>query len=54
MGLEAGEVWNGVRVKVGFKDSVGVLRPGGEGCYVGKGKNFRAPPHVWPAAIDPW
>ena len=28
----------GVRVKVGFKDSVGVLhRLGGEGCYVGKG-----------------
>ena len=33
----------GVRVKVGFKYSVGVLhRLGGEGCYVGKGneKNF--------------
>ena len=33
----------GVRVKVGFKDSVGVLqRLGGEGCCVGKGneKNF--------------
>ena len=28
----------GVRVKVGFKDSVGVVhRLGGEGCYVGKG-----------------
>ena len=28
----------GVRVKVRFKYSVGVLqRPGGEGCYVGKG-----------------
>ena len=30
---------------------------GGEGCYVGKGKNFRAPlapPYVWPAAIHPW
>ena len=28
----------GVRVKVGFKYSVGVLhRPGGQGCYVGKG-----------------
>ena len=30
---------------------------GGEGCYVGNGKNFRAPsasPYVWPAAIDPW
>ena len=28
----------GVRVKVGFKYSVGVLhRLGGEGCYVGKG-----------------
>ena len=28
----------GVRVKVGFKCSVGVLhRLGGEGCYVGKG-----------------
>ena len=28
----------GVRVKVGFKYSVGVLRRlGGEGCYVGKG-----------------
>ena len=27
----------GVRVKEGFKDSVGVLhRLGGEGCYVGK------------------
>ena len=38
----------GVRVKVGFKYSVGVLlrhRLGGEGCYVGKvnEKNFRAP-----------
>ena len=50
----------GVRVKVGFKYSVGVLhRLGGEGCYVGKGneKNFRAPsapPYVWPVAIDPW
>ena len=28
----------GVPVKVGFKDSVGVLQHlGGEGCYVGKG-----------------
>ena len=28
----------GVRVKVGFEYSVGVLhRLGGEGCYVGKG-----------------
>ena len=28
----------GVRVKVGFECSVGVLhRLGGEGCYVGKG-----------------
>ena len=50
----------GVRVKVGFKDSVAVLQClGGEGCYVGKGneKNFQAPlapPYVWPAAIDPW
>ena len=50
----------GVRVKVGFKDSVGVLRRlGGEGCYEGKGneKKFRvpsAPPYVWPVAIDPW
>ena len=50
----------GVRVKVGFKYSVGVLhRLGGEGCYVGKGneKNFQAPsapPYVWPVAIDPW
>ena len=49
----------GVRVKVGFKYSVGVLhRLGGEGCYVGKGneKIFRvpsAPPYVWPVAIDP-
>ena len=54
----------GVRVKVGFKYSVGVLhRLGGEGCYVqgyvGKGdeKIFPAPsvpPCVWPVAIDPW
>ena len=49
----------GVRVKVGFKYSVGVLhRLGGEGCYVGKGneKNFRAPlapPYVWLVAIEP-
>ena len=42
----------------GFKGSVGVLhRLGGEGCYVGKEKKFRAPSaptYVWPAAIDPW
>ena len=50
----------GVRVKVGFKYSVGVLhRQGGEGCYVGKGNDniFRvplAPPYVWPVAIYPW
>ena len=47
----------GVRVKVGFKDSVGVLhRLGGEGCYVDKGNFFQAPlapPCVWPLAIDP-
>ena len=48
----------GIRVKVGSKDSVGVLhRLGGEGCYMGKRKNLRAPlapPYVWPVAIDPW
>ena len=50
----------GVRIKVGFNYSVGVLHClGGEGCYVGKGneKNFRAPSapsYVWPVAIDPW
>ena len=48
----------GIRVKVGFKDSVQVLhRLGGDGCYVGKGKIFQAPlapPYVWPVAIDPW
>ena len=50
----------GVRVKVGFNDSVGVLHGlGGEGCYVRKGnkKIFRVPlaePYVWSVAIDPW
>ena len=50
----------GVRVKVGLKDSVGVLqRLDGEGCYVGKGnekKNWApsAPTCVWPVAIHPW
>ena len=50
----------GVRGKVGFKDSVGVLqRLAGRGATWAKGneKNFRAPlapPYVWPVAIDPW
>ena len=45
----------GIRVKVGFKDSVGV-QSGQNGQGDGK-KNFRAPSaprYVWPVAVDPW
>ena len=43
----------GIRVKVGFKDSVGV-----QSGQNGQGENFfrasSAPPYVWPVAVDPW
>ena len=45
----------GIRVKVGFKDSVGV-QSGQNGQGECK-KNFRAPSaprYVWPVAVDPW
>ena len=38
----------GVGVKVGFKDSVGVLHClGGEGCYVGKGNERKIFGRLW-------
>ena len=46
----------GVRVKVGFKDSVGVLHSlCGEGCYVGNGNKKKSGAFgATTVAIDPW
>ena len=45
----------GIRVKVGFKDNVGVQsEQNGQGGWKKILQAPSAPPYVWPVAVDPW